>query len=153
MQDEQRKLRQLAAAIRLRALQREQAALNLAVCQRDVQLAERLLAQDQQRYGQLQSNFEQQSRVGVVLDPAQYEQRLLAQFQSFTALKARVQAVGEAREEEQLCRSQLNRCTLDEQVTEKAFNAVRLDLQRYLAAQESIDIFDAQQAQGVGHGA
>jgi hypothetical protein len=153
MQDEQRKLRQLAAATRLRTLQREKAAFSHAACLRSVYTAERLLEEEQQRYRQLQAMFEQQGRVGVVLDPAQYEQRLLAQSQSFTALKSRVQALGEVQEEESACRTLLGRRTLEVRVTEKAFNAVLHDLQCYLRDQEAIDIFDAQQAQGAGHGA
>ena len=153
MHDEQRKLRQLAAATRLRTLQREKAALSHAACLRRVYTAERLLEEERQRYAQLQPSFEQQGRAGVVLDPAQYEQRLLAQSQSFTALKSRVQALGEVQEEESACRSLLGRRTIEVQVTEKAFNTVLHDLQCYLRDQESVDIFDAQQAQGAGHGA
>ena len=124
-----------------------------AACLRRVYTAERLLEEERQRYAQLQSSFEQQGRAGVVLDPAQYEQRLLAQSQSFTALKSRVQALGEVQEEESACRSLLGRRTIEVQVTEKAFNTVLHDLQCYLRDQESVDIFDAQQAQGAGHGA
>ncbi|WP_395608101.1 hypothetical protein [Pseudomonas sp. B22129] len=153
MQDEQRKLRQLAAATRLRTLQREKAALSHAACLRRVRTVERLLEQEHQRYAQLQSSFEQQGRAGVALDPAQYEQRLLAQSQGFTALKAHVQALGEVQEEERACRALLGRRTLEVQVTEKAFNTVLQGLQGYLRDQESIDIFDAQQARGVSHGA
>ncbi|MGU3305585.1 hypothetical protein ACLBW8_04870 [Pseudomonas sp. M5A4_2d] len=153
MQDEQRKLRQLAAATRLRALQREKVALSHAACLREVSAAERLLEAEQQRYGQLQSAFEQQGRPGAVLDPAQYEQRLLAQSHSFTSLQARVQALDAMQQEERACRALLGRRTLEVQVTEKAFNAVLRDVQQSLRDQESIDIFDAQQAQGAGHGA
>ena len=60
MHDEQRKLRQLAAATRLRTLQREKAALSHAACLRRVYTAERLLEEERQRYAQLQSSFEQQ---------------------------------------------------------------------------------------------
>ncbi|KWU52864.1 hypothetical protein [Pseudomonas palleroniana] len=153
MQDEQRKLRQLAAATRLRALQREKAASSHAACLRSVRTAERRLEEEQQRYRQLQATFEQQSRAGVALDPAQYEQRLLAQSQSFIELTSRVQALREAQEQESACRTLLGRRTLEVQVTQKAFDTVLHDLQCYLRNQESIDIFDAQQALGASHGA
>jgi len=83
MQDEQRKLRQLEAAIRLRAMQREKAELEHNRSRRAVVQAEHLLSEEQARYRRVQACFEALGRSGAVLDPALHEQRLLAQTGAF----------------------------------------------------------------------
>jgi len=152
MQDEQRKLRQLEAAIRLRAMQREKAELEHNRSRRAVVQAEHLLSEEQARYRRVQACFEALGRSGAVLDPALHEQRLLAQTGAFFRLESQHRAVDQAQQLSQTAMAQLLHCKVNEDLVGKAQARVRALLGHALREQETIDIFDAQQAQGAGYG-
>lgn len=152
MQDEWRKSRQLDAASRLRAMQRERAELAYNRSRRELAQAEDRLSAEQLRYDSLQANHEALGRIGAMLDPSQHEQRLLAQTAAFQQLEAAYQPVIEARGLSHAAMSQLLRCKVNEDLIEKAKDRLQVLLDKAVREYESIDIFDAQQAQGMGHG-
>ncbi|NWB95796.1 hypothetical protein HX882_07850 [Pseudomonas gingeri] len=152
MQDEQRKLRQLQAAIRLRVIQREKAQSSYERSRREVLQAERLLGDEQARYQAIQAGFEALGRSGVALDPALHEQRLLAQTAAYFQLETRHRAFGEAQHVSQAAKAQWLKCKVDEELVDKARKRVEDVLELAVLGLETIDIFDAQQARGAGHG-
>lgn len=152
MQDEWRKSRQLNAASRLRAMQRERAELAYNRSRRELAQAEHRLGAEQVRYDSLQANHEALGRIGVMLDPSQHEQRLLAQTAAFQRLAAAHQPVIEARSLEHVAMSQLLKCKVNEDLIDKAKDRLQVLLDKAVREYEAIDIFDAQQAQGMGNG-
>lgn len=152
MQDEQRKLRQLDAAMRLRALQREKAELGQGRARRALSEAERLLRDEQARYASILAKAQQQMGSGVLLDPFLHEQRLLTQLVAHSQVQEHAQHVAIARAEHQQAMQALLKSKVDEDVAGKAHNRVAGELLEYARGQEQIDIADAQQAQGAAHG-
>lgn len=152
MQDKQRKLRQLDAAMRLRALQREKAELGHGRARRALSDAERLLRDEQAHYASILSKAQQQMGSGVLLDPYLHEQRLLTQLAAHTQVQQQVQSVARARAEHQHAMDALLKSKVDEDVAGKAHSRVAGELLHYARGQELIDISDAQQAQGAAHG-
>ncbi|WP_434694666.1 hypothetical protein J3P89_14935 [Pseudomonas sp. Z1-14] len=152
MQDEWRKSRQLNAASRLRAMQRERAELAYNRSRRELAQAEHRLSGEQGRYDSVQANHEALGRIGAMLDPAQHEQRLLAQTAAFQRLEAAHQPVVEARSLSHSAMSQLLKCKVNEDLIDKAKDRLQVLLDKAVREYEAIDIFDAQQAQGMGHG-
>ncbi|MCZ4324640.1 hypothetical protein [Pseudomonas anguilliseptica] len=152
MQDKQRKLRQLDAAMRLRALQREKAEIGHGRAQRALSEAERLLRDEQALYAGILANAQQQMDTGVLLDPFLHEQRLLTQLVAHSQVQAHAQQVVSARAEHQQAMQTLLRSKVDEDVAGKAHGRVADELLQYARGQEQIDIADAQQAQGGAHG-
>lgn len=152
MQDESRKLRQLDAASRLRAMQREKAELAYNRSRRELAQAERQLSEEQVRYDSVQTGFEVLGRIGTTLDPSQHEQRLLAQTAAFQRLEAAHQAVAEARRLSHSAMTQLLKCKVNEDLIGKAEDRVQVLLEKAVREHEAIDIFDAQLVQGAGYG-
>ncbi|BBH33887.1 hypothetical protein [Pseudomonas sp. St290] len=152
MQDEWRKSRQLKAASRLRAMQREKAELAYNRSRRELTQAEHRLKAEQVRYDNLQANHEALGRIGAMLDPSQHEQRLLAQTAAFQRLEAAHQPVIEARSLTHSVMSHLLQCKVNEDLIDKAKDRLQVLLDKAVRDYEAIDIFDAQQAQGMGHG-
>ena len=152
MQDKQRKLRQLDAAMRLRALQREKAELGHGRARRALGDAERLLRDEQARYASILSKAQQQMGSGVLLDPYLHEQRLLTQLAAHNQVQQHAQSVARARAEHQHAMDTLLKSKVDEDVAGKAHSRVAGELLHYARGQELIDISDAQQAQGAAHG-
>jgi flagellar biosynthesis chaperone FliJ len=152
MQDKQRKLRQLNAAMRLRALQREKAELEHGRARRALSDAERLLQDEQARYAGILAKAQEQMGSGVLLDPFLHEQRLLTQLVAHSQVQKHAQSVTSARVEHQQAMQALLKSKVDEDVAGKAHGRVAAELLHYAHGQESIDIADAQQAQGAGHG-
>ncbi|MCE0460991.1 hypothetical protein [Pseudomonas uvaldensis] len=152
MHDEWRKSRQLDAASRLRAMQREKAevAYNRSLSQ--AAQAERLLGEEQVRYDGIRTGFEALGRIGATLDPSQHEQRLLAQNAAFRRLEAAHQAAVEARQLSHAAMTQLLKCKVNEDLIGKAKGRLQVLLDKAVQEQEAIDIFDAQQSQGARHG-
>lgn len=152
MQDKQRKLRQLDAAMRLRALLREKAELGQGRARRALSEAERLMRDEQASYASILVTAQQQMGLGVVLDPCLHEQRLLSQLAAHSQMQKHAQSVASARAEQQQAMQALLKSKVDEDVAGKAYGRVAAELSQYAREQESIDIADAQQAQGAGHG-
>ncbi|SCZ19677.1 MULTISPECIES: hypothetical protein [unclassified Pseudomonas] len=152
MQDEWRKSRQLNAASRLRAMQRERAQLAYNRSLRELAQAEHRLRVEQVRYDSVQAHHEASGCIGATLDPSQHEQRLLAQTAAFQRLEAAHQPVIEARSLSHSAMSQLLKCKVNEDLIDKAKDRLQVLLDKAAREYEAIDIFDAQQAQGMGHG-
>lgn len=153
MQDKQRKLRQLDAAMRLRALQREKAELGQGRARRALSAAERLLRDEQANYARILAKAQQQVGSGVLLDPFLHEQRLLTQLVAHSQVQEHAQHVASARAEHQQALQALLKSKVDEDVAGKAHSRVADELLQYVRGQEQIDIADAQQqAQGGAHG-
>jgi flagellar biosynthesis chaperone FliJ len=152
MQDKQRKLRQLDAAMRLRALQREKAELGHGRTRRALSDAERLLREEQARYASILTNAQQQMGSGVLLDPFLHEQRLLTQLVAHSQVQEHAHHVASARAEHQHAMQALLKSKVDEDIAGKAHSRVADELLQYARGQEQIDIADAQQAQGGAHG-
>ncbi|WP_434577325.1 hypothetical protein J3P95_10905 [Pseudomonas sp. Z5-35] len=152
MQNELRKARQLDAASRLRAMQREKAELAYNHRCRELARAENVLSEERARYESLRTNFEALRRVGVALDPSLHEQRLLAQHCAYQRLEAAYQPVAEALRLVESTKKQLLKCRTNEDLIRKAKEQVQRQLDKYSREVEAIDIFDAQAAQGVGYG-
>ncbi|WP_349735313.1 hypothetical protein [Pseudomonas jessenii] len=152
MQNESRKLRQLDAASRLRAMQREKAELAYNRSRREQAQAERFLSEEQVRYDSVQACFEVLGRIGTTLDPSQHEQRLLAQTAAFLRLETAHQPVAEARRVSHSAMAQLLKCKVNEDLIGKAKDRVQVLLDKAVHEHEAIDIFDAQLVQGAGYG-
>ncbi|AKJ96665.1 MULTISPECIES: hypothetical protein [Pseudomonas] len=152
MHDEWRKSRQLDAASRLRVMQREKAELVYNRSRHDLVKAQRLLGEEQLRYDALQAGFEALGRIGTPLDPSQHEQRLLAHTAAFQRLAAAYQPVVEARQTSRSAMAQLLKCKVNEDLIAKAKERLEVLLDKAVLEYESVDIFDAQQALGAGHG-
>lgn len=152
MQDKQRKLRQLDAAVRLRGLQREKAELRHGGARRALEEATRLLNREQAHYAAIMAKAQQQMHSGVQLDPCLHEQRLLTQLAAHARIETQAKNVSTASADHQQAIGLLLKCKLDEEVASKAHHRVAEELSRYAHGQEVIDISDAQQAQGVAHG-
>ncbi|MDU9030450.1 hypothetical protein [Pseudomonas mediterranea] len=151
MQDERRKSRQLDAASRLRAMQREKAELAYDRSRRALAQAERLLSEEQHRYDSIQAAFDGLGRVGAMLDPSQHEQRLLAQAAAFQRLEAAHRPVVEARHLSHGAMTQLLKCKVNEDLIEKAQGRLQVLFDKAAHEHEAIDIFDAQQSLGAGY--
>ncbi len=152
MQYELRKLQQLEAAVRLRALQCEQAERLYQHNRSQATEAERLFSLEQQRYSAAEQCLVTMGRSGMLLDPAQHEQRLLAQTGAYQALQLCHAAAARARTQEQETKSEWLECKIAEELAEKARIRLLGALKHYLQGQEAIDVFDAQQAQGADYG-
>lgn len=152
MQDEWRKLQQLEAAVRLRALQCERAERVYQRSRSQTTEAERLFSVEQQRYSAVEQCLATLGSSGMLLDPAQHEQRLLAQAGAYQALQRCHAVAAQACIHEQETKSRWLECKRAEELAEKARIRVLGVLKQYLQGQQAIDIFDAQQAQGACYG-
>jgi hypothetical protein len=152
MQDKQRKLRQLDAAMRLRALQREKAELAQSRTRRAQGDAERRLNEEQARYASILASAQQQVGCGVLLDPFLHEQRLVTQLAAHAQLETHARLLASARADHRQAMTTLLNCKVDEDVAGKARARLAAELLHFALAQEQIDIADAQQSQGAMHG-
>ncbi|MEO4049392.1 hypothetical protein AAFN46_20215 [Pseudomonas sp. CAU 1711] len=152
MQPEHKRLRQMAAVMRLRALQSEKSERAYAQKLKTLQQSQAELSERQDGYDQVLGRYQQQQGQGLVLDPLLHEQRLQGLLSLQGALAEQQTRVGEARSEFQHARSALNAARVDERIAQKAHDCAREALQRLRGQQELIDIFDAQQAGGDRHG-
>jgi len=137
---------------RLRAMQSGQATQRYARSLHAVQQAEQALAAQQAIYEHVLEHCLNQQVSGLVLDPAQHEQRL----QALLGLRARL-AMQQAQLREAEAAHHTNTQALTEARTRehlaaKALEAAEQALARHWLAQELIDVFDAQQAGGAGYG-
>lgn len=152
MQPEQKRLRQMTAVMRLRALQSEKYERACARKLKVLQESQAALREQRDGYDQVLGRYQQQQEQGVVLDPLLHEQRLQALLIMQKAVAEQQARVGEARNEFQDARSELNEARVDERIAEKAHLSAREMLKQQRQQQELIDIFDAQQAGGYRHG-
>ncbi|MBX8495373.1 hypothetical protein [Pseudomonas cichorii] len=152
MQAEWRKLWQLDAAFRLRTMQREKAELAYTRCCSELARAECLLSEEKFHYNSVQARFEELGQIGVTLDPALHEQRLLAQNAAYQRLESAHQPVTDALRQLYLAKTQLLKCRKNEDLIGKAKHQLRLRLDKAMRNVEAVDIFDAQIAQGAWYG-
>lgn len=144
MHDEQKALRQLKAAMRLRTLQREKAELQLRPALYQLRLAEQSLQTEAVRYHRILAQYQQFIERGVVLDPAMQEQRLLAMAATRAAVTTQQQAVDAARKLFQAAKAALVKAKVAHDVTDNARQRVAVEIAHQAQAKELIDIFDAQ---------
>jgi hypothetical protein len=152
MQSEQKRLRQMSAVMRLRALQSEKSERAYAQKLKALQQSQAELREQRDGYEQVISRYQQQQGQGLMLDPLLHEQRLQGLLSMQKAVAEQQAKVGEARSEFQDARSALNEARVDERIAQKAFECAREVLEQHRDQQELIDIFDAQQAGGERHG-
>lgn len=152
MSDKTIKLRQLDAAARLRALQREKSELKHARAARALQDAAQRLAQEQDRYTGLLNLYREQKLVGVSLDPFLHEQRLLMQLNAQAELETQLTRKSAALADYQSTAQALQASKVKEDLMRKAHGQAREALQAHARTQEVIDIFDAQQAREASYG-
>ncbi|HLD68741.1 MAG TPA: hypothetical protein VJA19_22210 [Pseudomonas sp.] len=152
MQPEQKRVRQMSAMLRLRALQSEKSELLHAKRLKALQQSQAALRARQQDYAQVLGRYQTQQGAGLTVDPALHEQRL----QGLLAMRAGVleqeTQVAEERRHYQTAKDALSEARVDERIANKAHQSAKDALSQYRNAQELIDIFDAQQAGGRSHG-
>ena len=152
MQPEQKRLRQMTAVMRLRALQSEKSERACARKLKALQESQAALREQRDGYDQVLGRYQQQQEQGLVLDPLLHEQRLQALLIMQNAVAEQQARVGVARNEFQDARSALNEARVDERIAEKAHLSAWEMLEQQRQQQELIDIFDAQQAGGYRYG-
>lgn len=152
MQPEQKRLRQMTAVMRLRALQSEKSERVYAHKLKALQESQAALRERREVYDQVLGRYQQQQEQGLVLDPQLHEQRLQGLLVMQKTVAEQQARVGEALSELQDSRSALNEARVDERIAEKAHKSAREVLEQQREQQELIDIFDAQQAGGDRHG-
>ncbi|MEK6788413.1 MAG: hypothetical protein AABY68_05635 [Pseudomonadota bacterium] len=148
MYDEQKVLRQLKAALRLRTLQCEKAELKWRHALQQLCLIEQLLQTETVRYHRALTQYQQFIGHGVVLNPAMQEQRLLALAAARTAVVTRQRAVDIARKLFQEAKAGLIKAKVADDVTDKALQHVAVEVAHQVQTKELTDIFDAQSRQG-----
>lgn len=152
MQPEQKRLRQMSAVVRLRALQSEKSERLYAQRLKALQQSQATLRSQQRDYEQVLGRYQGQQGVGLMVDPALHEQRL----QGLLAMRAGVleqeAQVAEEQRYYQTAKEALSEAKVDERIANKAHQSAKDALFQHLTAQELIDIFDAQQAGGNHHG-
>ncbi|WP_220815866.1 hypothetical protein [Pseudomonas paralcaligenes] len=151
MQPEQKRLRQMTAIVRLRALQSEKTERAHARKLKALQQSQEVLRERRDDYEQVLSRYQHQQEQGLVLDPLLHEQRLQGLLTMQGAVAEQQARVGEARGEFEAARLALSEARVDERIAQKARECAWESVQRYRSQQELIDIFDAQQA-GDPHG-
>lgn len=148
MHDDQKVLRQLKSALRLRTLQREKAELKWRHALQQLRLVEQSLQAETVRYHRILTQHQQFIERGVVLDPAMQEQRLLALAATRTAVVTQQREVDVARKLFQEAKAELVTAKVADDVTDKALQRVAAEVAHQVQAKELIDIFDAQYRQG-----
>ncbi len=152
MHDEQRKLKQLDAAVRLRALQREKAEMVQARAKREMNEAQQAFAMEMRDYQGVLDLHAEQKRSGVALDPFLYEQRLLMQLAAHADLQSKRADLAAAKDAYQASATAALSCKVKEDVVRTAHEQTAAVLQAHRHDQEGIDVFDAQQSRGDRHG-
>lgn len=152
MHEEQKQLRQLKAAIRLRSLQCEKAELYLSHTQRLLLEAERRMQDESARYHRILAQHQLLVKRGTGLNPALQEQRLLALVGARAEVVKEQQAHATAKTNVQEAKRLLVKARVDADVIEKARHRVDAAIQHHQLAQELTDTFDAQQRQGASYG-
>jgi hypothetical protein len=152
MHDEQRKLKQLEAAIRLRALQREKSDMAQARARRALNEAQHAFDDEKAGYQSILALHAEQKRTGAALDPFLYEQRLLMQMAAHSGLEKKLADVSAAKAEYQTTVAAALASKVKEDVVRKAHGQTEASWQAHLYSQESIDVFDAQQSREDHHG-
>jgi len=153
MHDEQKALRQLKAAIRLRTLQREKAELQWRYALQQLRLAQQALQTETTLYYRVLAQHRQFIGQGVALHLALQEQRWRALADRRIAVAGRQQAIVDARELFQAAKVALVQAKVGADVTNKAWQRVAVTVAHQAQDKELIDIFDAQYRQGGSHGA
>jgi hypothetical protein len=151
MRPEQKRVRQMSAVVRLRALQSEKSELVYAQQLKALQQSQSTLREKQAGYGQVLERYQRQQGEGLMLDPQLHEQRLQGLLAMHATVLEQESRVDEARSSFQSAHSALNEARVEERIAQKAHTTAKEALARYLDAQELIDVFDAQQAGG-SHG-
>lgn len=146
MHDEQRKLKQLDAAIRLRALQREKAEMAQARARRALNESQQVFAAEARDYQSMLTLHAEQKRSGVALDPFLYEQRLLMQMAGHAEMENKRAHLSAAKADYQDAAKAALSSKVKEDVVRKAHGRTDALLQAHLDSQDGIDVFDAQQA-------
>lgn len=152
MQPDARMLRQLQAVLRLRVMQREQAESAHERSRENQRQAQRLLDDEQADYREVLQQLGSKAGIGLLLDPSQHEQRLLAQQAAHQQIETRQRLLTEASSEQQQALAALLKCKVAEDVAEKARGRVAEALRAAQLQRDSIDVADAQQARGNQHG-
>lgn len=148
MHDEQKTLRQLKAAMRLRTLQCEKTELQWRYAGQELSLAEQAWQAETVRYHCILKQHQQLVAHGVALSPEMQEQRLfaLAAVRSFVATKQR--AIDDAQALLQAAKAAWVKARVEVDVTDKALQKVAVAVAYQKQAKELTDIFDAQYRQG-----
>lgn len=152
MQPDARTLRQLQAVLRLRVMQREQAESTHERSRESQRQAQRLLDDEQADYREVLQQLGSKAGIGLLLDPSQHEQRLLAQQAAHQQIETRQRLLAEASSEQQQALAVLLKCKVAEDVAEKARGRVAEALRAARRQRDSIDVADAQQARENQHG-
>ena len=145
-------LRQLRGVLRLREMRREQAEQVHEHSREALGQARRLLEQDLELQRTTLALLGQRQGAGVLLDPAQHEQRLLAQQAGQLRIDERRQAVAEALAMQEQTLAELLAAKVAEDVAAKACERMTGALRQDAEQREMLDIFDSWQPREQRHG-
>lgn len=145
-------LRQLRGVLRLREMRREQAEQAHERSREALGQARRLLEQDLELQRSSLAVLGQHQGAGVLLDPAQHEQRLLAQQAGQLRIDERRQAVAEALAIHEQALAALLAAKVAEDVAAKACERMASALRQDAEQREMLDIFDSWQPREQPHG-
>ncbi|MFD2642012.1 hypothetical protein [Pseudomonas japonica] len=152
MQPDPRTLHQLQAARRLRVMQREKADRLHERSREALRQAQERFDLEQADYHEILERLGQHARAGARFDPAQHEQRLLAQQAAHARIEARRRDLVEAQTVQQQALAELLKCKVNQDVADKACQRIAEALRQVREHRESIDVFDSQQARRAAHG-
>lgn len=148
MHDEQKTLRQINAAVRLRTMQREKSELQLRSALQKTHIAEQSLQTEIKCYRHTLIQHQQFIGLGEMLDPAMQEQRQLALSASRQAVASRQQLLDDAHRLFREAKATLVSAKVSVDVADKAKQRVTSEIVYQSQAKELIDIFDAQYREG-----
>lgn len=152
MQSEQKRLRQMASVLRLRALQSEKAQLGYARQLKALQQEQSELREKEREYAQALERQQQVLTEGLPLDPQLHEMRLRGVMALCSDLREQERQTALALEDCTSAKAGLNRARVNERVAQKAHDMTLEELEEQRLVLESIDIFDAQRVGALQHG-
>lgn len=145
-------LRQLRGVLRLRAMHREQAEQAHERSREALRQARQLLEQDLELQRAALAHLGQRQGAGVLLDPAQHEQRLLAQQAGQVHIEGLRRSVADALAVQEQARAALLAAKVAEDVADKACERMAKALHQDAERREMLDIFDSWQPREQSHG-
>jgi len=145
-------LRQLRGLLRLREMHREQAERTHEGAREALRQARQHLEQDLELQRAALAHLGQRQGAGLLLDPAQHEQRLLAQQAGQARIDQRRRSVAEALALQEQALAGLLAAKVAEDVADKACERMTTALQQHAEQRERLDIFDSGQPREQQHG-